>query len=896
MAAIGRGTTLGPYEVLDHIGAGGMGDVWRARDRRIKRNVAIKVLPDAYASDDDRVRRFEQEARAAGALNHPGLVTIFDVGTFEGSPYIVMELLEGQTLRDAIGDVPSAPLPLRKTIGYATQIASALAVAHEKGIIHRDLKPENIFITSDSRVKILDFGLAKLAQDARDGDKDKTARHLTSTGMVVGTPGYMSPEQVSAKPLDHRTDLFSFGAMLYEMLCGSRAFDRDTAVETMTAVLNEEPEPLRSKAPNVPPMLEAIVAHCMEKSPRERFQSARDLAFQLRLAAELPSGVGDGAKVPAVKTAEKSRVPYRMSIAALSLLALAGGGFALYRTRGEAPLPILGNVQQVTFSDGLMMYPALSPDGQTLAYVSSQSGNRDIYVQRVDGHVPTNITADFPADDSEPAYSPDGAKIAFRSEREGGGIFVMSVTGESPVRLTQFGHHPAWSPDGRRIAVSTEAVGLRPHERPRESELWIIDAVTGAARPLLRLRDKRESDAAQPSWSPNGKRIAYWGVSTNTGRRDIWTIKPDAPQPLQTIVRVTTDSALHWNPVWSSDGKQLYFGGDRGGTLNLWQVPMDEATGKAVGAPRPVVLPAPVTGNFSFSQRGTLAYGTVRRTFRLIAFPIDRKSGEIGPPRTLFGGSQEFLTFDPSPDRGAIAFTTSGGQEDLFITDPDGARLRQLTNDAAHDRSVTWSADGKTLYVHSDRYGSYNIWEVHADGSGLAPVTDDAALRRIGARAAYTPTCSPDGRALAALVKQGATAEQRTALIHLDRPMPQRLEPLPFDAGPPRWSPDGKQMAGGIAGGIGIYSLQTRRLEKVVGRGIQPQWFPDGEHILFFDTRGPNLLDLVTRRVTPRPIALPGVVWEDKAVPRRLSVDGSTLYVRQMLEQGDIWIATFGKP
>src|SRR4029077_12571528 len=271
---IARGVTLGPYEILAHIGAGGMGDVWRARDRRIGRDVAIKVLNDSYAPGDERVHRFEQESRAAGALNHPGLVTIFDVGTTsDGSPYIVMELLEGETLRDAIGDVMPTPLPLRKTVDYAMQTASALAVAHEKGIIHRDLKPENIFITPDGRVKILDFGLAKLAGDAVDADmRNRTARHLTSAGMVVGTPGYMSPEQVRAQPLDYRTDIFSLGAVLYEMISGKRAFDRDSAVETMHAVLSEEPESLTSIAPTVPLALEAIVHHCLEKNPRERFQ------------------------------------------------------------------------------------------------------------------------------------------------------------------------------------------------------------------------------------------------------------------------------------------------------------------------------------------------------------------------------------------------------------------------------------------------------------------------------------------------------------------------------------------------------------------------------------------------------------------------------------------------
>jgi serine/threonine protein kinase len=881
--SITKGTALGPYEILAHIGSGGMGDVWRARDNRIGRDVAVKVLPDVYAPGDERVRRFEQEARAAGALNHPGLVTIFDVGTIGGAPYIVMELLEGETLRDAIGDMRPTPLPLRKTIDYAIQIASALAVAHEKGIIHRDLKPENLFITSDGRVKILDFGLAKLAEDATDIDgRHRTARHLTSAGMVIGTPGYMSPEQVRAKPLDSRTDIFSLGAVLYEMLAGKRAFERDSAVETMHAVLNEEPEPLISTVPHA---LEAIVCHCLEKNPRERFQSARDLAFDLRMLPEFHNSRTDSLKpLPAGK-----KWAVRAALAVAAMLALAAGGFTLFRVRGASP-PTPSTYKQLTFGDGLTMFPTISPDGKMVAYMSAQSGNRDIYVQRVDGHVPTNLTADSPADDSEPAFSPDGSQIAFRSEREGSGIFVMSVTGESPHRLTDFGHNPAWSPDGKRIAISSEPVALRPQVHPRDGELWVIDVHTGTSRPLLRFQDKRQSDALQPSWSPNGKRIAFWGVSTNFGQRDIWTIDPDAPQPQRTIVRVTTDPALHWNPVWSPDGKYLYFGSNCSGTLNLWRVPMDEATGKPIGPSQAMTLPAAVTGNFAFSQQGTLAYGTVTRTFRLIAIPFDPRRGVVGAPRQLFGGSQEFLDFDPSPDQRSIAFTTSGGQEDLYIVNADGTHLRQITNDPARDRGATWSPDGKTLYLFSDRDGSYNIWSIHADGSGLARVTDDEALRRIGVHGIYTPAPSPDGRTIAALTKQG------NVLIHLDRPTPQRLDPIRFGLSPLQWSPDSKQLISVVNGGIGIYDLRTRRFEKVLDRGIYPQWLADGRHILFFDKAGPAVIDLDTQRVTTKPITLPGVEWNGSSVPRRLSMDGSTLYVRQMLEQGDIWIARSPTP
>jgi Tol biopolymer transport system component len=876
---IARGTTVGPYEVLAHIGAGGMGEVWRARDKRIGRDVAIKVLPDSFAPGDDRVLRFEQEARAAGALNHPGLVTIFDVGTTDGSPYIVMELLEGETLRDAIGEAPPAPLPLRRAVDYTIQIASALAVAHEKGIIHRDLKPENIFITSDGRVKILDFGLAKLAEDAKDADgRHRTGRHLTSTGMVVGTPGYMSPEQVRAQPLDYRTDIFSLGAMLYEMLGGRRAFDRDTAVETMNAVLKDEPPPLET---NFSATLEAIMRHCMEKNPRERFQSARDLAFQLRMLPEFQNSRTDNLRaIP--EPAKRPRLGTAL-VAAVAMLALAGVGFALFRMRGGGGSHALPRTyKQLTFAEGVEMFPTLSPDGKTFAYVSAQSGNRDIYVQRVDGRTATDVTSDSPADDSEPAFSPDGSQIAFRSERDGGGIFVMGVTGESVRRLTDVGHNPSWSPDGHQIVVATEAVELRPHVHLQRSELWIVNAQTGAKRPLLQAHGS-ETDGMQPSWSPHNKCIAFWGFAAN--QRHIWTIDPNAPRPKQTLAQVTSDPALHWNPVWSPDGRYLYFGSDRDGTLNLWRVAMNEETGKPVGTPEPLSLPGSVNGHFAFSQQGEMAFTTVARSYRLLALPFDAKSGKTGAPRPLFGGSQEILTFEPSPDGKSIAFTTAGVQEDLFVANTDGSRMVQLTNDAARDRSATWSPNGKTLYFYSNRSGSYHIWSIHADGSGLDRVTDDGDLQRHGARNMFAPNVSPDGRTLAAQTNESA------ALVHLDRPIGQRLETLAtFDG--PKWSPDGERLLG-INPGIVIYSLRTRQLQPVLDRGNWPQWLPDGRHIAFFDKRSVGIFDLDSRRVTstfaPTDVDLSTAI----AVSPFLSRDGSTLYVRQAIEQGDIWLVHF---
>ena len=307
---LAAGTKLGPYEILAPIGAGGMGEVYRARDPRLGREVAIKVLPATFSQDPDRLKRFEQEARAAGVLNHPNITAVHDFGTHDGAPYIVTELLEGETLRSRLG--PGAISP-RKAIDYAVQIAKGLAAAHEKGIVHRDLKPENIFLTKDGRVKILDFGLAKLKIDgAESGETDAgTVSGGTQPGVVLGTMGYMSPEQVRGKPADKRSDLFSFGTILYEMLAGQRAFRGDTAADTITAILTKEPPDLSQTNKDVPPGLDRIVRHCLEKNPEERFESARDVAFDLEALSGVSTPTGLDADAPAGDSTPPSAVAAR---------------------------------------------------------------------------------------------------------------------------------------------------------------------------------------------------------------------------------------------------------------------------------------------------------------------------------------------------------------------------------------------------------------------------------------------------------------------------------------------------------------------------------------------------------------------------------------------------------
>ena len=363
-----NGSKIGPYEILSPLGAGGMGEVYRARDTRLGRDVAIKVLPERMARDAERLRRFETEARAVAALNHPNILSIHDVGTHNGAPYLVSECLEGQSLRQ---ELSSGALPLRRAIEYGTQIAQGLAAAHDKGIIHRDLKPENVFVTRDGRVKILDFGLAKLSQPEAESNEGATVEAVpTSAGAVMGTVGYMSPEQVRGEPADARSDIFSLGTILYETLSGQRAFQRDTSAETMTAILKEDPVELSVTGKPISPALERIVRRCLEKKPLQRFQSARDLGFNL----EGLSGISSASSISGPHTVPqvKQRPRWIPAAAAVLLLVLIGtASWVLGRRSASLSMP---SYHQLTFERGLVYAARFAADGRSIIYSASWNG------------------------------------------------------------------------------------------------------------------------------------------------------------------------------------------------------------------------------------------------------------------------------------------------------------------------------------------------------------------------------------------------------------------------------------------------------------------------------------------------------------------------------------------
>jgi serine/threonine protein kinase len=865
---------LGPYEIVAPIGAGGMGEVYRAHDTRLEREVALKVLPDEVSADAERRGRFEREAKAVAALSHPNILAIHDVGDHAGTAFAVMELLDGETLRDRFS---GGALPARKAGEIGAQIAHGLAAAHEKGIIHRDVKPENVFITTDGRVKVLDFGLARQDRPAEDGTRSPTRTRGTDPGTVLGTVGYMSPEQVKGLPADARSDIFSFGAVLYEMLTGQRAFKRDTAAETMTAILKEDPPELLSASGALPAGLERIVRHCLEKQPAERFQSARDLAFDLEAA------FGSGASGPAGPAASTARTPrWWPLVAGLALLVAGFGVGRLGRSNlavNPSPTPTL--FTQITDLPGLESHPSLSPDGRSLLYVGDALGNDDIYLLRIGGRKPTNLTEDSPADDSAPAFSPDGSQIAFRSERAGGGIFVMGATGESVRRVTDYGFDPAWSPDGQQLVVTAEPL-RDPMSRKGGSQLWAV-RTTGEGKRLI-----REGDGMGPKWSPDGRWVAYWGVRLPTWQRDLWTVAADGSGAKAGAIALTDDASIDWGVEWSPDGRSLYFSSNRGGTMNLLRIAIDPRSGVALGAPEPVTTPATWAGSVSFAKNGRrFAFGT--RDWRAdawkVAFDPDREA-LLDQPLPILRG-QPLQELDWSPDGASLVFARRGlPWESLGVVRADGSGYSQLTDASFQHRGPRWSPDGQRISFQSQR-GGVHAWVMRTDGS---------ALQQMGTEPLNTPVWSPDGRRIAIGVS-GGVAFLDPSQLSPGEPL-ERLAIKEFQGVGIvlSWSPDGRWLLCApqqVPGGLFLYSLETRSLRKLDESEEAAHWLPDSRRILFSKRGALVLLDTVTGR--RKEILPPGTLpqeggWTTFSITR----DGRSIAYLEARREGDIWLADFG--
>jgi len=679
------GTRLGPYEIQSPVGAGGMGEVYRARDTRLGRDVALKILPASFASDPTRLQRFEQEARAVAALNHPNILAIFDIGQHDGSPFLVSELLEGESLR-AILD--RGALPPRKTIEYGVQIAHGLAAAHEKGIVHRDLKPENIFVTRDGRAKILDFGLAKLVENSPAGADAATLATMptaaTAAGVVLGTPGYMAPEQVRGHAADARTDIFAFGAVLYEMLSGVRAFRRDTPAESMTAILKEDPPELTDAPQPVSPALDKIVRRCLEKSPEQRFQSARDLSFALSaLSGTDASGFTKATVAPAVR---RVSVPMLAAAMAVALVLVASVTWFIARRPADPParmqfaIPVPGEVSNMT----------ISADGKMLAFVSpdDKTGIPMLFVQRVGTGSATELAGTEGA--SYPFWSPDDSAVGFfgnsRLER-------IAANGGSLQTLARvnFGRGGSWGTKG--VILYTPDPG---------GPIWRVNSDGSGAAPATSATDVAADSHRWAFFLPDGDHFLYLAARFGTADENrVSAVYLSSLSEKENIRVLHTQSSVAY-----ARGELLYM--DEQNALRA--VAVDPKSGTVGSEPRVLVdsvgyQPSVDWGAFTVAENGTIVYSSSAEAVQSQLIWYDRSGKEMS--RVGDSGAEANPTLSPDGTRVAVDVTDlRANNTDVWTYELNRGTSTRFTFDPAEETDGVWSRDGKVVAYRSIANGS----------------------------------------------------------------------------------------------------------------------------------------------------------------------------------------------
>jgi len=865
---LNSGQRLAHYEIISQLGSGGMGEVYLARDTRLDRQIALKVLPAQFAADPERVSRFEREARAASALNHPNIITIHEVGQDDGKHFIATEYIAGETLRQTLN---RTALSQSEAVAIAVQIARALATAHQAGLIHRDIKPENIMIWPNGLVKVLDFGLAKQLgreelESPQAGAKQREMTLETDPDLLMGSLNYLSPEQVRREKLDPRTDLFSLGVVLYEMLAGVRPFAGATPAEVCAAIVSREALPLPESR------LSYIVSRALAKERDARYQSATELLADLAALETQP-----------VKSEAAFWKRPVLALAALVVI-LVIFVFWFWKFRPEAkssPQNFRAAVaQKLTDLPGQELFPSLAPDGKSFVFASSHNGNWDIYRQVVGERSAINLTEGSPSSEFQPAFSPDGKSIAFLSSRDSGGIFLMNSDGSGVTHLTDSGFNPSWSPDGGELALADDNVWDFENRNtyPSASRLWAINLETRQRRVIT------EHDAVQPDWSPQGHRLAFWGEQKG-GHRDIWTVAASGGEPTP----VTDDAFIDWNPVWAPDGDYLYFLSNRGGEMNLWRVMIDENTGALRGAPEAANLPNNCQ-QVSFARNGSsLIYGQNTRSENLWQIDFDPVSGQVsGVATALTQGLKRYTFFSLAPDEQSFVYLARGEpQQDLFVADRTGAPLKRLTDDAAQDIIPRWSPDGNWIAFISDRGGKYEIWKVRPDGTGLAQMTHEPGKEVIA------PVWSPDGSKLLYQIRN-----VNSFIIDANRPgseqEPQMLPgELPDGFIPWDWSPDGNYLLGWQPPrpqrrerGIVVYSFITKHYDQFANLGSYPAWLNDSRRILIREGDTFYLVD----RLKGEPRKIYSLAQGNQIGSHVLSRDNRRLYFTSVSSEADIWL------
>jgi eukaryotic-like serine/threonine-protein kinase len=843
-------STISHYRIVSRIGAGGMGEVYRGYDSRLDREVAIKMLPPDFASNEDRLRRFEQEAKATSALNHPNILTVYDIGEHEGSPFIVAELLDGEELRDRLDE---GPIPLRKTIDYAQQIVSGLSAAHERGIAHRDLKPENLFITKDDRMKILDFGLAKLLERDKNtqGSEDATKKALTDPGVVMGTVGYMSPEQVRGLPADHRSDIFSFGVILYEMLTGRQAFRGESVVETMHSVLKDDVPELDETNARVPPSLDKLMRRCLEKRPEHRFHSAHDLGFALDALASPTNTSGSGLTTAVRSIDERSRPGFNWIggavWAAAGLFLLSTVIFAaLYFWRAEPPRPTVRFTvpppEKSEFS-GL----ALSPDGRQIAFaIVGAAGATSLWVRSVDSLDSRQLAGTEGA--AFPFWSPDSRTIGFFA---GNKLRKIDAGGGPPQTLADATIDPrggTWTADGTIIFSPATT-----------SPLMRILASGGPATELTKLdAELGQTSHRWPSMMPDGRHFLYFARGTQPEKQGIYVGSVDSPETKLLIAAPVTGAYAEAEGtgylLFVRESTLVAQRFDTSSfTLSGDAVPLASGIFTVPGEVGPTAFSA-----FSVSSGNLLYFNGSVPTTRFTWFDRSGKSlGAVTEP-----GQYHEPSLSNADSKLLFGGSDGAAPGDIYLQDLSRGSTTRLTFEPGQESSAVFSPDESQIVFTSNRSGANGIYRKPASGAG----SDQLLLAETDL--AFPDSWSRDGRYL--LFEKNGGARTRFDLWVL--PMVGDPTPFPyletaFQESHSQFSPDGRWVAyasdesGRPEVYIQSFPIGNGKWQVSTAGGDQAQWSADGKE-LFYIAADRNLMAVSINKSAALEIGRPEVLFQ----------------------------------
>ncbi|MFC1559421.1 protein kinase [Gemmatimonadota bacterium] len=858
---------VGHYKILEKLGAGGMGEVWLAEDTRLERKVALKFLRIGIEPDSESINRFNQEAIAASAIDHPNICTIHEIAeTDDGRTFICMAYYEGQSLRELID---AGLLDIDSSLDIVLQIAKGLDKAHQAGIVHRDIKPENILVTVDGLVKILDFGLAKLTSRAQ----------LTVTGATLGTASYMSPEQARGGSVDYRTDLWSLGVILFEMLTGQRPFEADDPQAVIFKILNDDPSQLKPHLDTLPQGMAAISKRALQKDPESRYQTAADFSREISEITRLDEPVP---QPPAQRS-------YWLA-AAISVIVIATV-LVFSLTRGGVDVPVLSNVQHITFWDGLEDDPAWSPSGDQIAFTSREGGNWDIWLYDVVTRTSVNLTSDYRGFDGKPTWSPDGRWIAFLSEREGHGIYKISmddgethkIVGTPPFgtsRWTKGIPSLAWSPNGSWIASSG---GER---------IFLIDPERGFINEVY--RNLRQWAYTGISWSPDGLWLAVTEMTgTAQTTSSLWVFQVEGMVPTQ----ITDGKDYDQHPVWSSEGSWLYFLSNRKGSSDIWRTALDSQ--KQPQGELEQISDGRGIGSFTFSPTGDkIAFGQLIERSNIWTLPFH--AGRMiswAEAEEVTSANHVIETISVSTVRRQIAYDSNQrGNVELFICNLDGTDQQFLTDNPAGDWAPNWSPDGSEIVFHSSRSGDRDIFVMSIETGKVRTLVTHAARD-------WFPFWSPSGNDIAFFSRRSGNSDIWIVASDGSSPPEQITTHLESD-GAPFWSPDGQYILfrSNRSGRTELYRIHrnTKEVKPLtnmqwdgMGQGV---WSLDQSEIIISAVGGPDVTGCNLWAVaypTGRARLLLDSQGSSKELMWSLVQIDNNLYLPLSEPTGDLFIAEF---